>query len=77
MPTMGALSPHFTLADVAIGVDLALAEAVNCGITTVHNWTHNVRSPAHADAEIAAIVRSSVRGALPMATPKMSARTSR
>jgi len=62
MPTMAAISPHFTPADVAIGVDLALAEAVNSGITTVHNWAHNVRSPAHADAEIAAMIRSGVRG---------------
>lgn len=62
MPTMAAIAPHFTPADVAIGVDLALAEAVNSGITCVHNWAHNVRSPAHAEAEIAAMVRSGVRG---------------
>ncbi len=62
MPTMAAISPHFTPADVAIGVDLALAEAVSGGITTVHNWAHNVRSPVHADSEIEAMVRSGVRG---------------
>ncbi|SEK07258.1 Cytosine/adenosine deaminase [Sphingobium sp. AP50] len=62
MPTMAAIAPHFTPADVAIGVDLALAEAVSSGITTVHNWAHNLRSPAHAEAEIAAMVRSGVRG---------------
>lgn len=62
MPTMAAIAPHFTPADVAIGVDLALAQAVNSGITTIHNWAHNVRSPAHAEAEIAAMVRSGVRG---------------
>lgn len=62
MPTMAAIAPHFTAADVAIGVDLALAEAVSSGITTVHNWAHNLRSPAHAEAEIAAMVRSGIRG---------------
>lgn len=62
MPTMAAIAPHFTPADVAIGLDLALAQAVSSGITTVHNWAHNVRSPAHAEAEIAAMVRSGVRG---------------
>jgi cytosine/adenosine deaminase-related metal-dependent hydrolase len=35
-------------------VRLGLAECVRGGITTVHNWSHNTRSPAHADAELAA-----------------------
>lgn len=61
-PTMAAISPHVTPADAAAGVRLALAEAVNAGITTVHNWAHNVRSPAQAEAEIAAMVVSGVRG---------------
>ena len=33
---------------------LGLAEALNAGITTVHNWSHNTRTPEHADAELAA-----------------------
>jgi 5-methylthioadenosine/S-adenosylhomocysteine deaminase len=61
-PTAAALSPHFSPADVGIGVELALAEAVNAGITTVHNWAHNVRSRAHAEAEVAAMTASGVRG---------------
>lgn len=61
-PTMAEIAPHFTPADVAISVELAMAEAVNSGITTVHNWAHNIRSPAHAEAEIGAMVRSAVRG---------------
>ncbi len=35
-------------------VRLGLADAVNSGITTVHNWSHNTRTPAHADAELRA-----------------------
>lgn len=62
VPTMAAISPHVTPADAAAGVRLALAEAVNGGITTVHNWAHNVRSPAQAEAEIAAMIASGVRG---------------
>jgi len=34
-------------------VRLALAEAIASGITTVHNWSHNLLSPAYADAELA------------------------
>ena len=40
--------------DNARGVRLALAEAINNGLTTVHNWSHNIMSPAYADAELAA-----------------------
>ncbi|GAA3981234.1 amidohydrolase family protein [Actinomadura viridis] len=33
---------------------LGLAECAGAGITTVNNWSHNVRGPAYADAELAA-----------------------
>ena len=33
---------------------LGLVELANAGVTTVHNWSHNTRSPAHADAELRA-----------------------
>lgn len=61
-PTMAAVAAQFSPADAAIGVELALAEAVNSGITTVHNGAHNTRSPDHAAAEVAAMVDSGVRG---------------
>ncbi|ALU89537.1 amidohydrolase family protein [Herbaspirillum rubrisubalbicans] len=57
----GRLGPAYTPQDSVAGVRLALAEAINGGITTVHNWANNVRSPAHADAELAAHVASGVR----------------
>jgi 5-methylthioadenosine/S-adenosylhomocysteine deaminase len=61
-PTMAAISPLFAPADSACGVRLGLAEAVNSGITSVQNWAHNIRSPAHAEAEWAAMADSGVRG---------------
>ncbi len=61
-PTMAAISRLFSPSDAAIGVELAIAEAVSGGITTVHNWAHNSRSPAHVEAEIAAMLSSGVRG---------------
>jgi cytosine/adenosine deaminase-related metal-dependent hydrolase len=60
--TMAAFSPHVTPDDAAIGVRLALAEAVAAGVTTVHDWAHNTRSPEHAEAELAAMETSGVRG---------------
>jgi cytosine/adenosine deaminase-related metal-dependent hydrolase len=49
--TLGVL---FTPEDNARGVRLCLAEAIHSGITTVHNWSHNILSPAYAEAELAA-----------------------
>lgn len=48
--TLGVL---FTPEDNARGVRLCLAEAIHSGITTVHNWSHNILSPEHAAAELA------------------------
>ena len=52
-PFSRELGAQFTPQDNARGVRLALAEAVHSGITTVHNWSHNLLTPAHADAELA------------------------
>lgn len=49
-----AVGDVFTPEDNARGVRLSLAEAVNEGLTTVHNWSHNLPGPEFADAEIAA-----------------------
>lgn len=42
-------------------VRLGLAELANSGVTTVHNWSHNNRSPAHVDAELRAHQASGLR----------------
>jgi cytosine/adenosine deaminase-related metal-dependent hydrolase len=49
-PTIQRYGPHYTPDDTYIATRLALAEAANVGVTTVHNWAHNVRSPLDADA---------------------------
>ena len=43
-------------------VRLGVAEALSAGVTTVHNWAHNVRSPEHADAELSAMRDTGIRG---------------
>ena len=40
---------------------LACAEAINSGITTVHDWCHNVRGPSHAEAGVRALASSGLR----------------
>jgi len=49
-----AVGAIFKPEDNARGVRLAIAEAIDSGLTTVHNWSHNIVSPAYADAELAA-----------------------
>lgn len=55
--TVAAYRPR----DYYNSVMLGLAEATNAGITTVHNWAHNVRSPQYAEAELRAHRDAAVR----------------
>ena len=49
-----ATSNLYQADDFYNSVMLGLVELANAGITTVHNWSHNTRSPTHADAELRA-----------------------
>jgi 5-methylthioadenosine/S-adenosylhomocysteine deaminase len=53
-PAKWATSAVYQPEDFYRSVTLGLVDCVAAGITTVHNWSHNTRSPAHADAELAA-----------------------
>lgn len=53
-PAKSATAKHFEADDFYNSIMLAMAELAHNGVTTVHNWAHNVRSPAHADAELRA-----------------------
>jgi cytosine/adenosine deaminase-related metal-dependent hydrolase len=53
-PAKWATAALYEPEDFYRSVKLGLVDAVNSGITTVHNWSHNTRTPAHADAELAA-----------------------
>jgi cytosine/adenosine deaminase-related metal-dependent hydrolase len=44
------------------GTRLACAEAINNGITHVHDWCHNIRGPDYADADLKALRESGLRG---------------
>jgi cytosine/adenosine deaminase-related metal-dependent hydrolase len=61
-PVTFALGLHYTPEDSYRSVRLGLAQALAAGVTTTHNWAHNVRSPAHADAEVRAMRDSGLRG---------------
>jgi 5-methylthioadenosine/S-adenosylhomocysteine deaminase len=61
-PVSGRLGQLFTPEDSYRSVTLGIAEALSAGVTTVHNWAHNVRSPDHADAELSAMRDTGIRG---------------
>lgn len=52
------MAPEDSYRAVALGT----AEALSAGVTTVHNWAHNVRSADHADGELAAMRDAGIRG---------------
>jgi ADP-ribose pyrophosphatase YjhB (NUDIX family) len=49
------LSKHFRPQDTYIGNLLGALEALDSGITTLVDWSHNLFTPEHADAAIAAL----------------------
>lgn len=69
-PVTNTLGPHYMPKDSYDAVRLGLAEAISAGVTTVHNWAHNVRGPAHADAELRAMRDMGLRGRFAYGTPQ-------
>jgi cytosine/adenosine deaminase-related metal-dependent hydrolase len=60
-PTAAAFGKVMTPDDMYHGAHLAAAEALNCGMTTVHDYCHNLRSRAHAEADISALRETGLR----------------
>src|SRR5215217_8060280 len=52
---------EYTPEDAYRAVRLGLAEELYSGITTVHDWSHNILSPAHADADLRALADVGIR----------------
>ncbi len=61
-PTISRFGAVMTPRDIYNSTRLGTAEALNAGITTVHSWFHNVRSRAHAEADVFAIKDAGLRG---------------
>lgn len=60
-PAKWATAGLYEAEDYYNSVVLGLAELADGGVTTVHNWSHNNRSPQHADAELRAHRESQLR----------------
>ena len=61
-PMTTALGKVFTPRDMYYGTLLSSAEALHSGITTVHNWCHNVMTHEHAVEDLRAMQESGLRG---------------
>lgn len=68
-PTSRAIGRFYRAEDMYVSGRLACAEAINSGITHVHDWCHNVRSPDYAEAAIAALDESGIRARFSYGTP--------
>jgi 5-methylthioadenosine/S-adenosylhomocysteine deaminase len=60
-PMVSALGKFWTPADTHQGTRLGAVEALQSGITTVHNWSHMLPAPEFADAELHALADAGIR----------------
>jgi cytosine/adenosine deaminase-related metal-dependent hydrolase len=60
-PTITRFAAHMTPLDMYRTARLAAAEAINSGITTVHDWCHNNRSREHPEGELRALAETGLR----------------
>src|SRR5215475_3549589 len=60
-PTVARFGQQMNPDDVFQSTRLSAAEAINSGMTFVHSWCHNVRSTAHAEADIRALAEVGIR----------------
>jgi len=60
-PMVVAMGPKMTPNDIYNGTRLGAAEAINAGMTTVNNWSHNLRTPEYAEADLRALRESGIR----------------
>jgi 5-methylthioadenosine/S-adenosylhomocysteine deaminase len=61
-PTLVKLGKVFTPEDMYQGARLSAVEALHSGITHVHDWCHNVKSPAGARGDLNALREVGIRG---------------
>jgi len=59
--TCVGMGRHFLPGDTYAGTRLAAAEAIDAGITTVHDWAHNIRGLDWAEAGLRALGESGLR----------------
>ena len=64
------LATVFEPEDLHIATLVGALNQLNCGTTTLADWCHNNRTPAHNDAAVSALLESGIRAAFFHGTPK-------
>jgi cytosine/adenosine deaminase-related metal-dependent hydrolase len=64
------LATVFEPEDLRIATYVGALNQLNCGTTTLADWCHNNRTPAHNDAAIEGLLASGIRAAFFHGTPK-------
>src|SRR3981081_1862148 len=67
---IASLAPHYTPEDLYAGTLWGALQALNSGITTVADWSHNLPTPGHADANVRALHDSGIRGVFSAGGPR-------
>lgn len=62
MSTLARIAPAYKPHDMYVGTRLAALSALDAGITTMLDFSHNSRSAEHSDAAIQALVDTGIRG---------------
>lgn len=60
-PVMSRLGPVMTPEDAYHSARLGIAEAINSGLTTIHDWSHNILDGRYADADLRALRDCGIR----------------
>lgn len=59
--THGGLASHYQPEDMHIAALACALNQINCGTTTLGDWSHNARTPEHADATLQGLAKSGIR----------------
>jgi cytosine/adenosine deaminase-related metal-dependent hydrolase len=68
-PMTSALSKAYLPSDMYYGALLSAAEALSAGITTVHDWCHNLPTIQHAQEDLRGLYDAGVRGRFSFGMP--------
>jgi cytosine/adenosine deaminase-related metal-dependent hydrolase len=68
-PTSRTVGSFYTPDDMYAAGRLAAAEAIHSGITFLHDWCHNVRTPEHAEAAMRALAETGIRARFAYGSP--------
>ena len=68
-PTSRTIGTFYSAEDMYAAGRLAAAEAINSGVTFVHDWCHNVRGPDYAQAALRALAETGIRARFSYGSP--------